>query len=100
MSSVGSAAAPVRELAAAQRIVDAAGEDTVAAAVREAVGMLPAPQRELVMLVHWDGFSLAEAAAVMGVPASTVRTRYATARVTLARLLQREPTQVAGRLGG
>ncbi|WP_432485262.1 RNA polymerase sigma factor [Kineococcus esterisolvens] len=80
------------ELAAAQRIADAAGPDHVADAVREAVGRLPAAQRELVMLVHWDGFTLVEAAAVTGVPASTARTRYATARVALARLLQGEST--------
>jgi RNA polymerase sigma-70 factor (ECF subfamily) len=35
-----------------------------AAAVRTAVSALPASQRELVRLVHWDGFSLEEAAGI------------------------------------
>jgi RNA polymerase sigma factor (sigma-70 family) len=48
--------------------------------VRAAVDSLPAEQRELVRLVHWDGFGVAEAGEVMGVGASTARSRYATAR--------------------
>jgi RNA polymerase sigma-70 factor (ECF subfamily) len=55
-----------------------------AAAVRDAVQRLPQAQRELVMLVHWDGFSLREAADVLGVNPSTARSRYAAARGSLA----------------
>lgn len=54
-----------------------------AAAVRDAVRRLPVHQREIIMLVHWDGFSLTEAAELVGTNASTVRSRYAAARLTL-----------------
>jgi len=52
-------------------------------AIRDAVLRLHDAQRELVMLVHWDGFTLAEAADLLGVNASTARSRYAAARETL-----------------
>jgi len=52
-------------------------------AVRDAVSRLPEGHRELVRLVHWDGLSLNEAAAVIGINASTARSRYAAARKTL-----------------
>jgi RNA polymerase sigma-70 factor (ECF subfamily) len=55
--------------------------------VREAVSQLPADLQELIGLVHWDGFSIAEAAALIGIPASTARTRYQTARQRLAKSL-------------
>lgn len=58
-----------------------------AAEIRAAVNDLPDDQRELVMLVHWDGFSIAEAAALLEVNPSTARTRYARARTELARAL-------------
>ena len=35
---------------------------------------------ELVRLVHWDGFSLVETAEILGIPASTARSRYAVAK--------------------
>jgi RNA polymerase sigma-70 factor (ECF subfamily) len=54
-----------------------------ALAVREAVLRLPAPLRELVMLVHWDGFTIVEAATILGVNPSTARGRYAAARAAL-----------------
>ncbi|WP_104435203.1 RNA polymerase sigma factor [Kineococcus xinjiangensis] len=58
--------------------------EEAAEAVREAIAALPEAQRELVTLVHWDGFSLTEAATLTAVPASTARSRYAKARATLA----------------
>lgn len=75
---------------------DAAADDPVAAAedaerarrVRAAVAMLTSQDRELVVLIHWDGFSLAEAAAHLRMNPSTVRTRYARARSRLATELQ------------
>ncbi|MFK4730815.1 sigma-70 family RNA polymerase sigma factor [Agromyces mediolanus] len=51
--------------------------------VQAAVAALPAAQAELVRLVHWDGFSLADAAELLGLNASTARGRYATARAAL-----------------
>lgn len=58
-----------------------------ASAVRDAVMRLPAPQRELVMLIHWDGFSIVGAAQVLGLNPSTARSRYASARDELRRAL-------------
>ena len=79
------------EVAAQVRTAGAGVQDEVADVVRAAVEQLPAAQRELVTLVHWDGFTLAQAAEVVGVPASTARSRYAAARADLARRLTGAP---------
>lgn len=57
------------------------------AEVRDAVAALPADRRELVVLVHRDGFSITEAAQLLDVNPSTARTRYGAARERLARAL-------------
>ncbi|MFE6736181.1 RNA polymerase sigma factor [Microbacterium sp. NPDC057650] len=57
------------------------------AAVRGAVRSLDARSRELVVLIHWDGFAIADAAAHLGMNPSTARTRYARARARLAQML-------------
>lgn len=62
-----------------------------AMAVRDAVQQLPADLRELIELVHWDGFSLVEAARITGISASTARSRYATAKGRLRTALVLEP---------
>ncbi len=54
-----------------------------ASEVRDAVARLPEAQRELVMLVHWDGLSIVEAAGVLGLNPSTARSRYSAAREQL-----------------
>ncbi|WP_301110366.1 RNA polymerase sigma factor [Microbacterium sp.] len=51
--------------------------------VWEALEALPAGDRELIQLVHWDGFSLAEAAKILGKKPATVRSRYSRARAKL-----------------
>jgi RNA polymerase sigma-70 factor (ECF subfamily) len=56
-------------------------------AVRDAVLRLHAAQRELVMLIHWDGFTIVEAAEILGLNASTARSRYAVARDLLREAL-------------
>lgn len=56
-------------------------EDTQA--VRDAVLRLHQAQRELVMLIHWDGFTIVEAAEILGLNPSTARSRYAAARAVL-----------------
>ena len=66
-------------------------QDAVVAAVED----LPQDLAELVRLVHWDGFSLAEAADLTGIPASTARGRYARARELLHRSLNRAPATLA-----
>ncbi|UJP10342.1 sigma-70 family RNA polymerase sigma factor [Microbacterium sp. KUDC0406] len=63
------------------------------AAVRAAVRSLDARSRELVVLLHWDGFTIADAAAHLGMNPSTARTRYARARTRLAQLLTEGASQ-------
>jgi len=58
-----------------------------AADVRDAVRRLPEHQRELVMLVHWDRFTLVEAAELVEINPSTARSRYAAARLALQQAL-------------
>lgn len=55
--------------------------------IREAIASLPAAQAELVRLVHWDELTLVDAAEVMGIGASTARSRYAAAKQNLRRAL-------------
>ena len=64
------------------------GPSEMSAAVADAVRALPSEHRELVALVHWDGFSIAEAAEILGVGASTARSRYAVAKASLRRRLE------------
>jgi RNA polymerase sigma-70 factor (ECF subfamily) len=52
----------------------------VAPALRAAIADLPVVERELLLLVAWDGLTPTEAAAVVGVPAPTARTRLFRAR--------------------
>ena len=81
-----------RRLALADRIrqhlaTSAEPDHTEANAVRDAVLRLHAAQRELVMLIHWDGFTIVEAAQILGLNASTARSRYAAAREQLRQAL-------------
>ncbi len=55
----------------------------VAPALRVALAALPAVERELVLLVAWEGLSPTEASEVVGVPAATARTRLFRARARL-----------------
>lgn len=48
--------------------------------VRDALSQLNPELREIVQLVHWEGFTLAQAAQVVGIPAPTARGRYARAK--------------------
>jgi RNA polymerase sigma-70 factor (ECF subfamily) len=58
--------------------------------VRATVRALPEDQRELLMLMHWEGFTLPEAARIAGVRESTARGRYQRARATLHAHLEAE----------
>jgi len=51
--------------------------------VRAAVDGLPPQLAELIRLVHWDGFSITDAAELLGVPASTARSQHARAKELL-----------------
>ena len=56
--------------------------------VREALDRLPSDQRELVRLILWDGFTLPQAATILGTSESTARGRYQRARIRLRELLR------------
>lgn len=66
----------------------ASASSSSSVSVEEALDALPPAQRELVRLVHWEGFSIAEAAQMTDVTPSTARSRYAAARATLAARLK------------
>jgi RNA polymerase sigma factor (sigma-70 family) len=53
------------------------------APVREALEKLPGRDQELVRLIIWDGFGVAEAGALLGLKPATARTRYARAKFQL-----------------
>lgn len=59
--------------------------------VRDAVARLGGDAAELVRLVHWDGFTIAEAAELLGIPASTARSRYQRAKESLREALVPAP---------
>lgn len=51
--------------------------------VREALQTLRKSDQEIIRLVYWDGFTLAEAAQLLGMKAATVRSRHARACAAL-----------------
>ena len=57
------------------------------AEIRQAVELLPADQRTVLMLVTVEGLTYKEAAVVAGVPVGTIMSRLARARVALQQLL-------------
>jgi RNA polymerase sigma-70 factor, ECF subfamily len=59
--------------------------------LRSALDRLPADDREAFLLVHHYGYSSFETASLLGVPASTVRSRVARARERLAAALIGQP---------
>lgn len=56
--------------------------------VHDALQELSALDREIVRLVHWDGFTLAEVSRILHRKPATIRSRYARARAKLAELLR------------
>lgn len=70
------------------RTVDAVDPTEQNLEVREAIASLAPEQAELVRLIHWEGFGVADAGAILGLGASTARSRYAAARAQLQALLE------------
>ena len=56
--------------------------------VRDAIARLDPDLAELIRLVHWERFSVADAAEVLGIPASTARSRYQRAKEALRAVLR------------
>jgi RNA polymerase sigma-70 factor, ECF subfamily len=68
---------------------DGAGEietNITATAVLRAIDLLPEAQRETILLVYGEGYSYAEAAAVLCVPIGTIMSRLSAGRAALAKL--------------
>lgn len=76
------------ERLAAELMTAAPSPDTEhALEVREAIRLLDGTDQEIIRLVYWDGFSLAEAAEHLGIRPATVRSRHARARARLRDVL-------------
>lgn len=71
-----------------------------ARAVQRALAQLPEDQRTALVLREYEGFSSAEIARILGVPAATVRSRIFYGLKTLRRLLPAEVGGTSGREGG
>ena len=63
------------------------------AEVRDAVRRLEPELGELIRLVHWDGFSIADAGQVLGLPPSTARGHYQRAKEQLRAALGGDSSQ-------
>lgn len=74
------------ELSSVDEVVPPADERVLD--LRAAIDRLKPIDQEIVRLVHWDGLSLIETAAVVGMREGTVRSRYHRARARLRRLLE------------
>ncbi|MGB4137926.1 MAG: sigma factor-like helix-turn-helix DNA-binding protein [Microbacterium sp.] len=68
--------------------------------VRDAIARLDGGLAELIRLVHWDGFSIVDAAALLGIPPSTARGRYQRAKDALREMLDPETTTTERRRAG
>ena len=60
--------------------------------MRDAINALDPKHAEIVRLVHWEGFTLAQVADILDQPASTVRNHYQQAKQHLREALQSNVT--------
>lgn len=86
---------PLEGLTSAGWIGDPASRVVTAIVVEHALMRLPIEQRTAVVAVDMQGFSVAEAARLLGVPEGTVKSRRARARTKLATTLGYPGTAVA-----
>lgn len=69
--------------------------------VLEALSALDPLDQEIIRLVHWDGFALAEVATLLGKPAGTIRSRHHRARELLRRQISASrPSPAVGAVRG
>lgn len=69
--------------------------DTETLKARETLDCLPSEESELVRLILWDGFTLPQAATILGIRESTARGRYQRARLRLRELLRPDEPSVS-----
>ena len=69
------------------------GQDALRDKIRRAVAGLPPQQRELTYLIHYEGLSLAEAAATMGIAGKTAYNYHSLAMSRLRKLCGRDPVR-------
>jgi RNA polymerase sigma-70 factor (ECF subfamily) len=84
----------MRHQALADRLRDEVAASVIAPAdthVSEALNQLGAKDRELVSLILWDGFGVAEAGGLLGIKPGAARSRYSRIRARLRETLG-EPT--------
>lgn len=93
---VTGAALPERASDPWPEVDDRLAAAAVAPALRAGLAELPAAERELLLLVAWEGLSPTEAAIVVGVPAGTARTRLFRARTRLREHLTDQPREETG----
>ncbi|MEV4254792.1 RNA polymerase sigma factor [Spirillospora sp. NPDC049652] len=86
----------------ADELVDRLADAEELAAARTALGRLRKAEREVFTLCVWAGLNYTEAAAALGVPVGTVRSRLSRARTRLRKLTdaEREPSSGRGQLIG
>lgn len=71
------------------------GNEAVREYVRELVRSLPEKDQEIIALVHWEGFNLAQVAVIVSARPSAVRNRYLRARRRLEVLLTADVVNAA-----
>jgi RNA polymerase sigma-70 factor (ECF subfamily) len=71
-------------------VVNAAQENEAAQYLRYLLAQLPDAQRVVLILAELEGFTSAQVAESLGVPAGTVDSRLRAARAHLARVVERE----------
>lgn len=80
--------------------LDQALKEEVSSAVQKAVLALPVPQREALLLFEYEGLSLSEVAATLGLETGTVKSRLHRARERLKRTLAVFGEQSAAKCAG
>lgn len=81
--AVGRLPGPAVELDHAEAVTDRLGSEARMREVLAGIDGLPAHEREVLGLVAWAGLSYEQAAAALGVPVGTVRSRLSRARARL-----------------
>ncbi|WP_346539974.1 RNA polymerase sigma factor [Micromonospora sp. DPT] len=80
----------------AEEVATRLGDRERLALVRTALAALRRPEREVLALCVWSGLDYAEAAAALGVPVGTVRSRLSRARTKLHKLVTAGKLRPAG----